>query len=510
VQKSLLAPVEKMFPADGAKTAREQLDLANRMMQAAGQLERPPAERFVLLRRAAELACDAGEVTVMLQAGAVMDAGFQLDGMDFQRKMLAHFLAGAADAATMKPGVEASLQLAQRAADEDRNDLADEVLQQAFDACRKSQFAALRKEVRARQVEMQKLAKQLEQFDAAMETLKTSPDDPQANLTVGRWHCFQKWNAEQGWPHLAKASDESLRRLAAQELSPPAGAEAQVKLADAWFSLAQSRSAAEREGMLIRAGVWYQRAWESLPAGVAKARAEKRLDEIVRPARPAAKAALGRLGVGGESMLWHLKPGDPFPRKGWVDLLEHAVLTTGGGQAGQWTRTDDGIVGNKTSGVLLLPLTVDGDYDMELELSRQLGTDTIFVVFLVGQRQCTLKLCFHFGDEHSLSVSESLLPNPPQPIRTHVTPGDLSNGPKHTVLLQVRLTGDNATVAAQLDKEPLVYWAGPQVKVEPGVSAAEFVLQPGRFNLASFSAVTFHSVRLRVLSGKAVLFANGG
>ena len=70
-------------------------------------------------------------------------------------------------------------------------------------------------------------AKACADVQAAMATLKEKPDDPDANLTVGKDQCFNRGNWEKGLPKLAMGSDVRLRALAAKDIaganSPSAG-----------------------------------------------------------------------------------------------------------------------------------------------------------------------------------------------------------------------------------------------------------------------------------------------
>ncbi len=92
--------------------------------------------------------------------------------------------------------------------------------------------------------------------------------------------------------------------------------------------------------------------------------------------------------------------------------------------------------------------------------------------------------------------------NLPRPNITKVTPGTLANDRTYTVLIRMRLVGENASVEVQLDGKTIHSWAGPAAGV---AAACEFCLPPGRPVLASYSTVTFHSARMRLLSVKAAV-----
>ncbi len=83
------------------------------------------------------------------------------------------------------------------------------------------------------------LRKQFEAAKPAAEVLAQSPNDPAANLIVGKVECFWKNDWEAGVPKLAKGSDAKLQAIAKQESAKPDEPNAQVQiLADAWWTLA--------------------------------------------------------------------------------------------------------------------------------------------------------------------------------------------------------------------------------------------------------------------------------
>ncbi len=82
-------------------------------------------------------------------------------------------------------------------------------------------------------------------------------------------------------PHLAKCSDEGLKTAAGQELtSPPTQSAAQIKLADAWWDLAQTAQGEAKNALLRHAGWWYKKAQPDVTSVVIKEKLTQRLDAI--------------------------------------------------------------------------------------------------------------------------------------------------------------------------------------------------------------------------------------
>ena len=75
-----------------------------------------------------------------------------------------------------------------------------------------------------------------------MATLKEKPDDPDANLIVGKYQCFTKGDWDKGMPMLAKGSDEKWKALAEKDIAGADSANEQVKLGDAWWDVSKERA----------------------------------------------------------------------------------------------------------------------------------------------------------------------------------------------------------------------------------------------------------------------------
>ena len=497
--------VRDAYKLDDAETAEAKTALAKQLLDLSGQSKGEPAERFVILRTAADLARDAGNPALLCQAIEALGEQFDVDTVAIEAKMLEKVIASANNAAAIKSAVEGVTAVADRAVAEDRYDVALGVLTTAGRLGQKRQGAAFRKEIHDRRAEVQKAATQWEQIHAALETLKGRPDDAEANLAAGRWYFFSKGEPERGLPYLAKGSDEALKKLAQQDLAAPEAAEEQVKLADAWFDLGQELSSAEKPGALARAGSWYEKAKPGLSAGLPTVRVEKRLEEIGKVAGAADKGGLRRTASGVAAR--DLKPGREFPRNKWVDVLKPADVTRD--VTGQWMRNKEEVGAGPRPpalrcSVLVLPVAVQGDYDLEGQFTRVAGKDTVGFVCPVTTRQCDVSLSAFFGQYHSLGTFDGKGPDDPK-NPTRLQPGILTNGRKYTLLAGVRLKGEDAAVDICLDGSPLIRWSGKQSSVNASSRwSPNLKSQPA---LMTIEPVIYHSARLRLLSGKAMLVA---
>ena len=505
IQKSLAARVNEVAPPPDAQAVRrDRLDWARRLWDIAMQPNVPPNERFVFLRRACDVGCNEGDAGVALGSVERMGRDFDIDVLDVKAKMLYRMISAVADPNIARDVLEAFHRQVQQAEQLDRYELAAGMLEQGYALYPSAQRASLRKDLRIWQADVQKIAAQWEQVQAAMATLKQNENGPQANLTVGRWYCFWNGKPALGWPFLAKGSDEVLRRLAEQELSV-GGAEAEAHMGDAWLALGRSRYGDERSAMLVRAAYWYQQTLDAARPPAAKAHAEKRLEEIARIGRPAGRNTAPRAPSNGLRL--HLRPGSALPREVWLDLMEYADLQYSASADEPWKMTGDGLSGARFSGSVPLNVSLTGDYDMEMQFTRAKSDDAVLLVFLVNNRQCTLALNVDKQRECGFRIMEGELPNSPRPIVTTANPGIFTNNQRHTVLLRVRLMKDNASVEARFDGRPLVYWAGPQTGVKRGVVPNPASSRP---ILAAFASATFHSVRVRLFTGNGYVLPTAG
>ena len=475
VQDEIAKQMDDLYK--GAKTSAEKVKLARQLMSVAESSQKAD-ERFVIRRKAAELASDAGQTAVMRQAIEAIAAEFKINALMVEAKMLER-----------QKAIDGADEFLRRAVVEDRYDAALIVVNH----WRQKAPARDRKEVHRRQKEIERLQDQWLEASVAVRSLEGASDDPSGNLKVGRWLWFQKGDVREGLSHLAKGSDEGLKRLAREELAEQlAESDAHLKLADAWWELAQSRKGEEKDRLMLHAAEWYEDVDPTIPGGLTKVRIEKRLEQTAPLKRSLAKSLIP-LPFG-----TCVKAGRDFPIGRWTDLLASADVKRDG-VGGHWERNGIAIVTKPArNSTLLLPVAVEGDYDLDVQFARSTGQDTIAIVFPVGANPCLLTLSEFGGRTSRLAIKVGLSP-PQQDNRIRIEPSVLTNGQKYAVLVAVRLRSEDASIQVSLDGRPHLNWSGKQnaVSVE-GWPARQMAI-------GAHDAVAFHRVRLRPVSGKASL-----
>jgi formylglycine-generating enzyme required for sulfatase activity len=353
-QKRLMAEIDEVYKQGGAKVA-----LARKLLEDGRRNTSNRAEQFVLLRRAGEIARDAGNAELMLEAvDAIVAAGFDIRPFQVKARWLKQLVAQSAvgDDFQLLTASTSCVKFAEAAAADGAADEASEVLDEAKKslaepiskaqtALRVAKAALARAHTPAEKTERAKTAEDAQAeldgvkstqaalvecakvvlqtrrdrdaLQAARDQLKTAPDDPVACLVVGRWCCFHQGDWDEGMKLLAKGSDNALKSLAADELaSKPATAKARVARGDAWWDVAEKEDGKTKAVMRQRAGRWYQEALPDLPSGLAKAKVEKRLAEL--PEKELAKGG-GTSGTVGTPALTPTGPPElavaPFDEK---------------------------------------------------------------------------------------------------------------------------------------------------------------------------------------------------
>ena len=131
---------------------------------------------------------------------------------------------------------------------------------------------------------------------------------------MGRYFCLVKGDWEAGLPHLAQGDDPALRALAEDDLkqtppvwkpaagvAPPAQvpAAAAMKLADAWWDLAQKAHDQERDCMLVRAGYWYEEVAAGPEAGQYSTKLDLRRQALAKQGIevPPARVVMNSIGM---------------------------------------------------------------------------------------------------------------------------------------------------------------------------------------------------------------------
>lgn len=279
-----IAAVREAYKADYAKarTTTEKAALAAKILQQARETKDDPAGRYAMLLEARDLAAKGADAVTAMSAADELAADYQVKPGEV-RAACAETLAATATSPTATLTVAQLLLTASaQARRADDWDSTITLLRNSGVAARKAGSAGtkLGTTATARLKEAEYFKAESLKAKAAHETLKTKPDDAEANLTVGKYVCFGREEFPEGVKYLAKGSDAKLKDAAAKDIKAETGGAAEgIAAADAWYDLAAGADPMDKPAMQVRAHSWYSSAAPDAN-GLDRTKAEKRAAEL--------------------------------------------------------------------------------------------------------------------------------------------------------------------------------------------------------------------------------------
>ncbi|QDU27411.1 hypothetical protein ETAA8_24980 [Anatilimnocola aggregata] len=274
-----------VFGAAAKQATKPELKVkvAQDMLKLASETKDDLAAEYVLLDNARKLLIGAGDVQLALAAVAQMEQRF----MDPAREIRTTTLTALADA-NLSP--EAREQLvnvtlaAMDAATQARQfSLTEQLSLLAVRVSTKLKDADARKAVAQRRTEVVRLRQQVTIFEAAQETLKSSPSDAAANLVIGKFLCFLLHDFAAGRTHLIAGDLPELAEAAKLDLAADQGTPAdKVAAANAWLKWVEGAKGTDKDltsAAQVRAKARYREALPSL-TGLEKVKVEKWLADL--------------------------------------------------------------------------------------------------------------------------------------------------------------------------------------------------------------------------------------
>jgi hypothetical protein len=282
--------IRDLFKAEYARRAAEdRQSLAARLLRESKGTREDAAARYVLLAEAVDLAAKAGDPTTALAAVEQMDKGFEVDALALKQEALETAARTVRTTEASAALADGSLAVAAEAADRDDYDAAVSLASKAESAARRARDTGLASRAREIRKDYDSLRSRFRKVKGDAETLKDKPDDPAANLAVGRFRCLEKGDWARGLPLLAKGSDAALKALAEKDLKKPTRIADRIALGDAWWEAAEKLGKSEKTACRERAVHWY-RTVSRKATGLVKTRIRARIDEHAKATAPPMRA----------------------------------------------------------------------------------------------------------------------------------------------------------------------------------------------------------------------------
>jgi hypothetical protein len=419
--------VKDVFKAEYArKGAADRATLAKLLLQSA-MSQTNPAERWVCLTQAQEIAVQAGDWDTAWDAIVQSAIGFECDGLSMKVTLLAQAAKAAKtpdDAARL---VERQLRVADEAIKGDSFDVADKAAAAAQQWSKKAASAALTAQAAAKAKDVADIKAGFEKSRKARETLAKSPEDPAANHEYGLYLCLAKGQWDLGLPLLAKGPEGPYRSIATRELAAPEGPAEQCSLGDFWWDLVEKETGAAKSAARSRAVYWYGRCLAGLD-GLVRVRTEKRMADA------------------------------EIAQYGYIDLLKlidpakDSVATT-------W-KLDAGVLtdGMNFRSRLQIPYQPPEEYDLTYVLATTGDGNPMLFGLVAGGVQFNVAL--EGWGRHIISGADKKDINPPFTKALNYGAGD-AMGKDNTIVIAVRKKGFTFTVNGAKS----VSWEGPYSKL---------------------------------------------
>jgi hypothetical protein len=300
--KAARSSVREMLGLGPKLTVKDPQITVDKLLRTGKGTKKDPAGRYACFELALKIATDAKSPSMVLDAAGEIAENFKVSPVKFKGDALTALARKirSKSAAPEMAGAYEGLLIEAIAADDFAQ--ADKAVAGAKRFAALSKDSVMLRRLRDEQRRMLPMKRAMVAVSKANETLKTSPDDPDANETVGGYHCFLKGDWLRGLSMLAKCSDEAIMRAAKNELANPEPVEDKLAVGDAWWDLASKhRDKTAATSIKMHAGACYEEVIDDL-TGLQKAKYEKRIqDSGIRGAASgrysasAAKAAIAKL-----------------------------------------------------------------------------------------------------------------------------------------------------------------------------------------------------------------------
>ena len=300
-QARRVALIREVYEQDyqTANTSADRTALAKKMVDQAGRTLDDPVARFVLLRVAHDMAAQAGDAETAVDAVDRLARAYDVDADAMKADALVKAAANAKSTEARKGSGRAFARLGPSVPRRRRlSDRRPPLGNRAGGRSAGSETAGSSRKTMALRTRAAEAGQAYAEVKKGLATLGEKPTDPEANLAVGGYYAFVKGDWEKAIPMLALADGAPFCDLAQRDLQGPTSSREQVRLADDWWTLAETKEGSERTALLLRAGTWYGRARPGLSPGLAQVKVDRRLEEVDKLGRPATTPESLRLPEG--------------------------------------------------------------------------------------------------------------------------------------------------------------------------------------------------------------------
>ncbi len=315
-----------------AKSPEEKAALAAKLLSKGEQTTDDPASCFALFAAARDLAAQVGQADVAFRAIDKMGERFAFDALTAKVEAVRKLAASCTSSKQFVSLATLADELVGELSAADRFEEAAEILQTALAAAKESNNRDLLKQVQAHAKQVDAASRAYEPVKEVFALLEKKPADAEANLAAGKYLCFVKGDWDKGVSMLALGSDETLGKVARQDLEGASDAEAQAALGESGGSW-RTRKRAPRKGLSRRGPAtgtsrrcrnfraWPRKRWPSGWPKSIRRNLRQLLPPVIPPGSPrASRDSIWRWPLTARARSRRLPPGNcaptaPSPRR---------------------------------------------------------------------------------------------------------------------------------------------------------------------------------------------------
>ena len=239
--------------------------------------ETDPVAKFALLNKSIDVAVQAGDMDTAVAALDVIESIWNINSLKLRTTTFTELSRHLRNPASRTALSRRLLSEAGNAISSRQYDAARELNDVAVATARRGDDPTLTDQLAGQAREIARLIGARSRIDAAITTLKTTPDDPVANFAVGRFECFDEADWKTGLPKLALGTDARIKVLAEKEQTGLPTTADRVLVADGWWDLSKKEEEPHRSRIQAHAAELYRNAIPGM-SGLAKLRAQQRVD----------------------------------------------------------------------------------------------------------------------------------------------------------------------------------------------------------------------------------------
>ena len=280
-QKELSETVREVYgdEYDLAKSSPQREAFAKKLLET-GKESTDSTEQYVLLRVARDAAIQNSSVDLAMEIISELSTRFEVDQCAMQASALTQMAGKCRDtnqalrvSHLLLPIIESSIVT---------GDLkfTSELLPVLETAARRSRDGQVFGKHQDLKLKLDALSKAYPSVVAARKVLTTSPEDAEANQTIGEYCCFLKGDWPTGLPHLAKGTDQTLKALADLDLDASAVTSSQIELGDQWWKYADQFTGSKQTSIRHRAVFLYKKAVDAAVSDLTHDRLLHRIKQV--------------------------------------------------------------------------------------------------------------------------------------------------------------------------------------------------------------------------------------